>query len=236
MSFIISVYTNEGIIMASDSRSTYSSTNLLPEGVVEKKIGVQITDTTYKTFLCQGRIGISTCGAADINGVPITGYIEDFLTKETQPESTVETVAKGLLQYFSKFNPKPATVFVVAGYSTPDLKQQIFRVFVNEDKMVPIDCTLPGAAWNGETDVFTRITNPVGIKNQDDTYSELPNYGTAFSFFTLQDAINYAEFAVDVTIKTMFFQNRVKTVGGPIDILAIKPTGGFWIQKKELHA
>ena len=236
MSFIISVYTNEGIIMASDSRSTYSTTNFLPEGLIERQIGVQITDTTFKTFLCQGRIGISTCGAADINGIPITGFIEDFITKETKPESTVETVSQGLLQYFSEFNPKPATIFVVAGYSIPELKQQIMRVFVNEDKIVPIDCTSPGAAWNGETDVFTRITNPVAINNQDGTYTDLLSFRTGFNFFTLQDAIDYAEYAVDVTIKTMFFQDRVKTVGGPIDILAIKPTGGFWIQRKELHA
>ena len=128
MSFIISVYTNEGIIMASDSRSTYTTTNILPSGVVERQIGVQVTDTTYKTFLCQGKIGISTCGNGDINGVPITGYIEDFIT-----------VAEGILQYFSKFTPLPATIFVVAGYSTPDLKQQIRRVFISEGKIFPVD-------------------------------------------------------------------------------------------------
>ncbi len=236
MSFIISVYTNEGIVMASDSRTTYSTTHHRQDGIIEREIGVQITDTTFKTFLCQKRIGISTCGTSDINGVPITGFIEDFITKETNAESTVESVAQGLLQHFSKFNPKPATIFVVAGYSTPDLRQQIMRVFVGENTIVPVDCTLPGAAWNGETDVFTRITNSVAIKNQDGTYSDLVNYRTSFRFFTLQDAINYAEYAVDITIKTMFFQNRVKTVGGPIDILAIKPTGGFWVQRKELHA
>ena len=48
--------------------------------------------------------------------------------------------------------------------------------------------------------------------------------------------INFAEYAVDATIKTMSFQDCVKTVGGPIDILAIKPSGAFWIQRKELHA
>lgn len=236
MSFIISVYTNEGIIMASDSRSTYTTTNILPSGVVERQIGVQVTDTTYKTFLCQGKIGISTCGNGDINGVPITGYIEDFITKETTQDSTVDTVAEGILQYFSKFTPLPATIFVVAGYSTPDLKQQIRRVFISEGKIFPVDCSSPGTIWNGESDIFTRIVNSSAAKNADGSYLDLPNYNTSFRFFTLQDAIDYAEYAVDVTIKTMFFQDRVKTVGGPIDILAIKPTGGFWIQRKELHA
>lgn len=236
MSFIISVYTNEGIIMASDSRTTYTSTINNTDGTVERLVGVQTTDTTYKTFLCQNRIGISTCGTADINGVPITGYIEDYITKETNAESTVETVAQGLLDYFSKFDPLPDTIFVVAGYTQPELNRQIMRVFVNEKKIDPVDCSLPGATWNGETDVFSKIVNSVAIKMEDGSYVDLPSFGTAFNYFTLQDAINYAEYAVDVTIKTMFFQIRNKTVGGPIDILAIKPSGAFWIQKKELHA
>ena len=207
MSFIISVYTNEGIIMASDSRTTYTSTTSNPDGSIERLVGVQTTDTTYKTFLCQGKIGISTCGTADINGVPITGYIEDYITKETDAESTVETVAQGLLMYFSRFSPLPATIFVVAGYTQPNLKQQILRVFIKENRIEHVDCSLPGASWNGETDVFSKIVNSVAVKTNDGSYVDLPSFGTGFNFFTLQDAINYAEYAVDVTIKTMFFHD-----------------------------
>ena len=91
----------------------YSSTVNNPDGSKDNLIGVQTTDTTYKTFLCQERIGISTCGAGDIGGVPLTGYIEDFITKETDTESTVDSVSEGLLQYFSKFSPLPATVLLL---------------------------------------------------------------------------------------------------------------------------
>ena len=51
-----------------------------------------------------------------------------------------------------------------------------------------------------------------------------------------QDAVDFAKFAVEVTAKTISFQNRGKTVGGPVDILAIKPSGAFWVQHKEIHA
>ena len=34
----------------------------------------------------------------------------------------------------------------------------------------------------------------------------------------------------------MHYSNVVETVGGPIDILVIKPDKAFWIQHKELHA
>ncbi|MFW6363069.1 MAG: hypothetical protein ACOC0D_04405, partial [Spirochaeta sp.] len=57
-----------------------------------------------------------------------------------------------------------------------------------------------------------------------------------FEFFTLQDAIDFSVFAVRSTIEAIRFMPRPKTVGGPIDILAITPSESRWIQRKELHA
>ena len=84
MSFIITVYTNEGIVMASDSRSTGSSVQRLPDGRTQTLLGTQITDTTYKTFKCNERIGLSTCGDASINQIPIAGYIEKFIHEKVR--------------------------------------------------------------------------------------------------------------------------------------------------------
>ena len=94
MSFIITVYTNEGIIMASDSRTTYTNTLKGKDGTVIQRIGVQITDTTYKTFVCNSRIGLSTCGTASINSMPIAGFIENFISEKVTEESSVEEVAQ----------------------------------------------------------------------------------------------------------------------------------------------
>lgn len=237
MSFIITVYTNEGIVMASDSRTTYTTTLTKPDGTVEKKIGVQITDTTYKTFMCNKRIGLSTCGTSSINSMPIAGFIEDFIANKVSDDSSVEDVAQGLVDYFSAFSPVPNTNFIVAGYNNDDLIQHISRVYVAPKTIIPTkDPSNPGVLWDGETDIFKRLIKNVALKNDDGTYRDLDTYSTGYNFFTLQDAIDYAVYAVDVTIKTMFFQDRVKTVGGPIDILAIKPSGAFWVQRKELHA
>ena len=236
MSLIVTVHTNEGIVMASDSRTTYTTTNTKPDNTIERLVGVQITDTTYKTFLCQDRIGISTCGAGDINGIPISGYIEDYIKVKTNEDSTVESVAQGLIDYFRAFSPIPNTHFIVAGYNLEDSSQHIVRAYVVSNKIANIDTSKQGVVWDGEIDIFQRLVMMVGLKNQDGSYTDLENYEIGYNFFTLQDAINFAEYALDVTIKTMFFQLRVKTVGGPIDILAIKPAGAFWIKQKELHA
>lgn len=237
MSFIITVYTNEGIIMASDSRTTYSNQTILPNGEIHHNFGIQITDTTYKTFICNRRIGLSTCGDASIDGIPIAGFIESFISQNVTNDDSVEGICNKLVEYFSQFNPIPAINFIVGGYNEGDQKQHISRVFIATGKIIPTnDTNIPGTLWDGEADVLKRLVKLVGIKNEDGSYTDLPNYSIGFNFFTLQDAINFAQYAVDVTIKTMSFQNCVKTVGGPIDILAIKPSGAFWIQHKELHA
>ena len=116
------------------------------------------------------------------------------------------------------------------------LKQQVYRILIKNRKKEVIDTFNAGATWSGETDTLIKLINPVALKVDNNTYQDLIRYEIGFNYFTLQDAINFAEYAVDVTIKTMFFQNRVKTVGGPIDILVIKPTGAFWVKHKELHA
>ncbi len=236
MSFIITVYTNEGIIMASDSRTTYSNQTVLPNGEIRHNFGVQITDTTYKTFICNSRIGLSTCGDASINGTPIAGFIENFISQKVTDDDSVEAICDKVMEHFSQYDPVPATSFIVAGYNIDDQKQHICRVYIATKEIIPIiDTSIPGTLWDGEADILKRLVKFVGIKNEDGTYTDLPNYSIGFNFFTLQDAINFAEYAVDVTIKTMSFQDCVKTVGGPIDILAIKPSGIFWIQHKELH-
>ena len=57
-----------------------------------------------------------------------------------------------------------------------------------------------------------------------------------WDFMTLQDAVDFATYAIKTTMDTMRFQLRPKTVGGPIDILVLKPEDGFWVKKKTLQA
>src|SRR5215210_6943317 len=98
MSFVITLYVRAGIVMASDSRLTLTQNVLLPpppmqqpdplqqpdpqQGdaqtalTVVQQVAVGQTDSTYKTFLTPRDVGISTFGDAEIQGIPITGYIE----------------------------------------------------------------------------------------------------------------------------------------------------------------
>ena len=53
---------------------------------------------------------------------------------------------------------------------------------------------------------------------------------------TIQDAIDFAIYAVRTTIDTMRFQARSKNVGGPVDVLLITPDEpARWIQRKQFR-
>ena len=100
-------------------------------------------------------------------------------------------------------------------------------------KVENIDTTLQGATWQGETSTFTRLIKNVALKIEDGTYEDLPVENILFEFFTLQDAVDFARYAVETTIQTMRFKNVVETVGGDVDILVITPNETKWLQKKK---
>jgi hypothetical protein len=116
-----------------------------------------------------------------------------------------------------------------------ELVQKIYSIQTNPKIILPVNTSNPGAKWDGQTTALSKIIQPTAMKDSNGIYLDLPYCGIPFNLFTLQDAINFAKYAVDVTIQTMHFQNTNETVGGPIDILVIKPNESFWIAHKQLH-
>ena len=51
MSFLVAVHVNEGIVLASDRRTTYTNTQTIENKVVQR-IGIHTTNSTDKTFAC----------------------------------------------------------------------------------------------------------------------------------------------------------------------------------------
>lgn len=237
MSFIIAVHVKEGIVLASDSRTTYTQT-IRNDNITTVKIGTHTTDTTNKTFLCSNNIGISTCGAASLDGTPITGYIEAFIREHINETTDVVNVPQMLIDYFQTTPVIPDTNFIVAGYHLENNipSQQIIWLNVRSGEITPVDTTAQGARWDGETQTLSKIIQNTYMRNQAGAEIALGSTEVSWGLFTLQDAIDFAQYAVDVTIKTMHYSSVVETVGGPIDILVIKPDNAFWIQHKELHA
>ena len=237
MSFIIAVHVKEGIVLASDSRTTYTQT-VKKGDLTTVKFGTHTTDTTDKTFLCPNQIGISTCGNASIAGTPITGYIEAFIRENMTETTDVCQVPKMLIDYFQTMPTVPDTNFYRGGVSRggPCENSACVPSECTRKQIAAVDTTSQGAKWDGETQTLSKIMQKTYMRDKSGREISLGDTKVPWGLFTLQDAIDFAQYAVDITIKTMHYSNVVETVGGPIDILVIKPDKAFWIQHKELHA
>ena len=148
MSFIIAVHVKEGMVLAGDSRTTYTQTAKSGD-VTTIKIGTRTTDTTNKVLLCPNNIGIATCGDASLDGVPITGYIESFIREHINQDTDIINVPQMLIDYFHTTPKVPDTNFLVVGYRLENdiPSQQIFWLNVKDESVSPIGTTFPGARW-----------------------------------------------------------------------------------------
>lgn len=231
MTFIIAVHVNEGIVLASDRRTTYSQ-HIAHDDTVENYIGIHVTNSTDKTFLCPNGAGISICGDASFSNKPITGYIQDMIRTKIKTETKVSDIAQIIMDYF-KESDTPNTTFLIAGYSSE--QQLIYKLNLTTNEVVSIDTSAPGAVWDGEVSTLTRLIQPLAIKSDSGIYQDLPNEEILWNYFTLQDAVDFARFAVETTIQTMRFKNVIETVGGAVDVLVITPDATKWLQKESLH-
>ena len=241
MSFVITTYIREGIVMASDSRLSLNREQH-PQDNTVIQIAISHSDSVYKTFLAPNNVGISTCGDSIIDGVPVTSYVEVFIDEVLKKtDAPVDAVPAKILQFFKQFPAVPNNEFLVAGYKDAGggrKEQQIWSVDAGRNEVERVNAgDEQGCSWRGDTDVFARILQPLVFLDANGNPGEqAPTYQVPYGLFSLQDAIDFSVFAVQSTMEVMRFQSRAKTVGGPIDVLVIKPDQAFWVQRKELHA
>lgn len=240
MSLVITVYAREGIVMAADSRLTLTLSKPSADPGLKQIVSVTSSDSARKLFLTPDRIGISAFGAAAVNDAPIAGVIESLIVEQLKGKALPpRETGEALLAYFKSINVSQDSNFHVAGYRSTGgaLVQEVVLVRLADHSVTVLNPRDgQGANWGGEIDVFQRLMNNVAVIEADGKYTELPNVGVPFQWFTLQDAIDFASYAMRATIDTMRFQAREKTVGGPVDVLVITPDEAHWIVKKQLSA
>lgn len=237
MSLIVTIRVNEGIVLAGDSRATFNVQKVENHQTIHG-VGVHYTDSSNKVFLSANGVGISYCGEAACEGKPLSGYLEKFIFSEVREDTAAAAVGPLLMAYFRQFQPIPKVAFHVAGI----LKEgdayvgKVWRVFPAEDRIENIINDKPGACWNGEVDILARLLQPVSVKGGSGKELPMATHPVPWDLFTLQDAVDFAEYAIATTIDAMRFQLRPKTVGGPVDILALKAGESLWVKRKTLEA
>jgi hypothetical protein len=242
MSLVIAVYVPEGIVMASDSRQSITIEGKQPSGE-SFKVETVNSDAVTKTFLLeQQRVGISNFGNDLLEGVPISSHIQSFIEEEIVAADDITTIPQKLVRYFKKSFPEADAGFHVAGYkkegkiSIPHVyychvgRNEVLRRNAKEDGSL-----IYGATWSGQIDIIASIINPVVVKDEEGKEKLVrPSTPIIWGAMTVQDAIDFAAYAIRTTIDTMRFQARPKSVGGSIDVLLLAPNKEpKWISKRE---
>ena len=248
--------------MASDSRITTTITKQTDENIKVEHNYI-LTDSAYKTFSCPNRSGISYCGNADINGKPMSFWINKFIDEQISEETKVSEVPQKLLDYILSIDNMHSFTFHVCGYETDNEKQvqKIYRIFTKSESPIidENEKQSQGMIWNGFNETINKLLNnqincSKIYKAKDVTCMEgdeervikdalvvegnAPVYSSApipWGNLYLQDATDLAKFLIDATMNMMRFELVDKTVGGPIDILIIKPDKNVWLHHKQIQ-
>lgn len=218
MSVMCAVYVPEGIVMATESRLTVNAVLKPNDGKPQSQTMFSISDNAQKIVLLNKvRVGICSCGLAILDNKTISDYLRIFEIDEVRPEDSVTDVAKKLQAYAYKYFPQ--VNFFVCGYD----EDEPFVYSVNKElKRVNADNgrIRYASSWSGEQEAITKLLNsqPPTVINHN--------------LMPLKDAIDFAEFLIDVTIKLQRFEPKVKTCGGDIDVLVLTKDTAFWQQHK----
>jgi hypothetical protein len=262
MTIIVGITTPDGVVLASDSRTTQSDAG-------GHRI---ISDSAQKVFEI-GPFGVATAGLAFIGGNTIAGRMDQFLAQlgDEDPRD-VEAFADALGLFFhSRFTSEaeaegvtwdtdvsgfPLT-FLVAGYDINGIGH-IHEVKVpgperGEYSPNTVDT---GTLWRGQTDVITRMLKgvdlaglPLPVDELSDTIMkrifegfEALEYRHLFPI-TVHDAVDYASFLIRTTIDmqrfsdgTLAMPGLVPGCGGPLQILVVERSRARWAAKLELTA
>jgi hypothetical protein len=207
-----------------------------PEGVViagDSRSSIQLapgavrtsTDYARKVFAINGQFVAATFGWATLERKTISGHVRDFELQMAHTDD-VGQIAGELRDYFQAR---------IQARGIQDIAQT----------------NNPGGAWNGATDVMTRLVKGFDMARVD--VSEWPQphqdelsqaqYIINFAWFALQDAIDWTVYVARTTIDTQRFTNgtvgvpgAAPTTGGAIEVATVTPGDGVrWINRTDLR-
>lgn len=260
MTIAVNIVVPEGIVLATDSRQTYTNA----------RSDVRVSsDYAQKLFQIGPRAAAVTYGWAFLLSRNIHSHINDYKVSLGDKAATVEELAKGLglylteqyKQHVAKEFDKPvadgnyALALLVGGFDAGDKTGRVFEVYVPSGEYYLVRSTdeKVGAGWRGQSTPITRL-----LKGYDTRINELAgfspeldkslteaklDYIVDYWSMTLQDAVDMATFLVHTTIQIQRFSDGTRMApgapancGGPIEIAVIEPNNGFqWIQHKAIR-
>jgi hypothetical protein len=261
VSVVLVVKVSEGLVLAADSAATITGQILDPDGKVVSG-GVLKTYYTARKVIQIGDlpIGVLTWGQGNLGARTIESYVreweftnnwqslEAFRKKHKGAQYSVKAFAEGLLRHLTKVHEqvnahlpedqRPGVGIIVAGYSEGAFFPEIWRCVIPHD-------TQPGASWFGLTDPIVRLhfgidnglmvllSEKFGVPIDELREIATPSqHQIPFGLMPLQDAIDYANYLLDVAVRTYRFVIGPELVGGKVDIAIVTQRKFDWISHK----
>jgi len=200
------------------------------------QIPASLSSFAQKVFPFKDYCGVATYGTAILNEKTIYYHVK-MLEKKHKDDAfdSVTEASKVLLDYFDKeirkqikdLDKAPLDFvplgLLVAGYDGGEGKTLLIKIGKKSrtEKYKGSGCT-----YGGYGDVVVKLWE---LSKSD------PRRSTAYGSFSLQDAVDYAEYIITTTANFQRFANMIPSVGGEVDIGLITPFRKFtWIKCKTL--
>jgi len=260
MTVIVSVKINDGIVMASDSASTFTNGQ------------IYLTADKIVNLVKGLPIGVMVTGNGGIGSESITTLLKDLRRrldgagghawKLDRSAYTMSSVADRLREFlFEKAAAHENGAWMqmrLCGYSVGRPLPETWEVCLRGR-----ECDAPvlkqaeghfGVSWDGEPEPLNRLILGIGTGFHDVAISlgvpveQMPEIQSKIichlyenlvvPSMPVQDAIDLARFLVETTVGFVRFSlhKQPKTVGGPVEIAAITKHEGFqWVQRRHFY-
>jgi len=218
------VVTGDGIVVASDSRTTLRQTPREGGGAAYRVA----SDFTHKVFQA-GEVAVATFGEAFVQGRSIASHMAEFVARKNDQCINPKAAADHLAAFFEELyrtdsaggppaaplDQRSALGFLVAGYA--DAVGEAYEVGIPGSLVNLLGTTASGgvAAWRGQVDVVSRIVRGAdlelldrlavvtGKKAEHDALKPLLDaltYRIPLNWMNLQDAVDLAVLCIRTTI------------------------------------
>ncbi|MGZ4881452.1 MAG: hypothetical protein ACXV5H_01010 [Halobacteriota archaeon] len=245
MSLVVAVKTQEGLVLAVDSRVVIAPVDM--EGVAQAPGTYDNLTTNLFSFKPPHNfIGVVSYGQPILGNRAVSGYFAEFneYLSEQRPERlSVYDFASELSQFFttkwdaSQTPPLGGQLsFLVAGYDEKEVTGQVYGVRIPEN-IEPVELMegLPfGILPDGEARIIGRI-----LAGYDITLSDIVNKSVTekqklelrlpipYDLLSLRAAVDLAIALIRATIDLQNLAVIPHTCGGPIDVCTITSTEGI---------
>lgn len=257
MTIVVTVKVTDGMVIASDSATTFMDHNGIP---------VKVYNNANKVFnLVKGLpIGAMTFGSGSIGTASIATLSKDLRIHFVNPDGpyyfdhanfTIEEVAKKARHFFMDRMAEsyPNGVenyhmgYRICGYGTQDTIAQGWEFAVRGDGSTEpsrfYEHDHYGPRWNGDCEALDRLVLGFGrhlmpalveVGLPQDKQAEVHDFLISRTYQTLhlpampiQDAIELAKFLAETASRFSHFSLQAPMIGGPIELATITKHEGF---------